>query len=159
MELGLCYSITDIVEKLDTFTHEGRILQRFQSQSTCLEERIKLRFTSQMKYGLLRFFTAELGLIFKNNAGNDFVKLVRGKRPENAAFVNEIVSMHSLMIYTDLIEYKIIGNTKAPLLRCFSFTSKLTHGDIRTTGLCMNYHTFSNLKFRTLFKKSFIVFR
>ena len=59
------------------------------------------------------------------------------------------------MIYTDLIEYNIVGDTKAPLLRCFLFVSKLKSGDIITTGQFMNYQTFSNLQFRPLLKISF----
>ena len=59
------------------------------------------------------------------------------------------------MIYTDLIEYNIVGDTKAPLLRCFPFISKLKSGDIITIGQYMNYQTFSNLQFRPLLKISF----
>ena len=58
-------------------------------------------------------------------------------------------------MYTDLIEYKIFGDTKAPLLRCFPPTSKLKSGDVLTTGQYMNYQTFSNLQFRPLLKTSF----
>ena len=59
------------------------------------------------------------------------------------------------MIYTDLIECSIVGDTKAPLLRWFPFLSKVKSGDIVTTGQYMNYQTFSNLQFRPLLKNSF----
>ena len=59
------------------------------------------------------------------------------------------------MVYTDLIEYNIVGDTKAPFMRCFLFISKLTSGDIITTGQYMNYQTFSNLQFIPLLKNSF----
>ena len=59
------------------------------------------------------------------------------------------------MIYSDLVEYNIVGDTKPPLLRCFPFISKLKGGDIITTGQYMNYQTFSNLQFRPLLKNSF----
>ena len=59
------------------------------------------------------------------------------------------------MIYSDLIEYIIVGDTKSPLLGCFPFISKLKGGDIITTGQYMNYQTFSNLQFRPLLKNSF----
>ena len=58
------------------------------------------------------------------------------------------------MIYSDLVEYNIVGDTKAPLLRCFPFISKLKGGDF-ITGQYMNYQTFSNLQFRPLLKNSF----
>ncbi len=59
------------------------------------------------------------------------------------------------MIYSDLVEYSIVGDTKVPLLRCFPFISKLKGGDIITTGQYMNYQTFSSLQFRPLLKNSF----
>ena len=81
--------------------------------------------------------------------------MLRGKGPQKPEFIYDPVRIHSLMYYTDLIEYKIVGDTKAPLLLCFPFISKLKAGDIITTGQYMNYQTFSNLQFRPLLKKSF----
>ena len=81
--------------------------------------------------------------------------MLRGKGPRKPEFAYGMVRIHSLMIYTDLIEYKIVGDTKAPLLRCCPFTSKLKAGDIITTGQYMNYQAFSKLQFRPLLKNSF----
>ena len=81
--------------------------------------------------------------------------MLRGKGPHKPEFAYDIVRIHSLMIYTDLIEYNILGDRKAPLLRCLSFISKLKSGDIITTGQYMNYQTFSNLQFRPLPKNFF----
>ena len=59
------------------------------------------------------------------------------------------------MIYTDIVEYNIVGDTEALLLRCFPFKSKLKSRDKKTTGQYMNYQTFSNLQFTGLLKNSF----
>ena len=56
------------------------------------------------------------------------------------------------MIYTDIVKYIIVGDTKMPLLRYFPFISKFKSGDIITTGQYMNYQTFSNFQFRRLLK-------
>ena len=80
---------------------------------------------------------------------------MKGKGAHEPQFAYDIVRIHSLMIYSDLVEYSIVGDTKAPLLRCFSFISKLIGGDITTTGQYMNYQTISNLQFRPLLKTSF----
>ena len=80
--------------------------------------------------------------------------MLRGRGPHKAESAYDLVRIHSLMIYTDLIEYNIVGDTKAPLLRCSPFISKLKTGDIVTTGQYMNYQTFSNLQFRPLLKNS-----
>ena len=103
----------------------------------------------------LAFCSTDLGHIFDNNVGNEFGVLMIGKGPHEPEFAYNIVRIHSLMIYSDIVEYNVVGDTKAPLLRCFLFISKLKGGDIITTGQYMNYQTFSNLQFRPLLKNSF----
>ena len=103
----------------------------------------------------LAIFSTDLGHIFGGDVGNDSGILMSGKGPHEPTFAYDIVRIHSLMIYTDIVEYNIVGDTKAPLLRCFPFLSKLKFGDIITTGQYMNYQTFSNLQFRRLLKNSF----
>ena len=101
------------------------------------------------------FLSTDLGHVFGSNVGNEFGVMLRGKRPHKPQFAYDIVRIHSLMMYTNLIEYNIVGDTKAQLLRCFPFTSKLKSGDIITTGQYMNYQTLSNLQFRPLLKNFF----
>ena len=75
-------------------------------------------------------------------------------KPEVAFNINAI---HSSIIYTDLIEYKIVGNTMTlmtSLLGCFPFVWKPEVRDPITTGQYMNYQTFGNLQFRPLLKCS-----
>ena len=43
--------------------------------------------------------------------------MLTGKGPHKSESAYDIVRIHSLMIYTDLSEYNIVGDTKAPLLR------------------------------------------
>ena len=103
----------------------------------------------------LAFCSTDLGHIFGNNVGNHFGVLMKRKGPHEPQFLYDIVRIHLLMIYSDLVEYSIVGDTKVPLLRCFPFISKLKGGDITTTGQYMNYQTFSNLQFRPLLRTSF----
>ena len=84
-----------------------------------------------------------------------FEVMLRRKCPHKLEFAYDIVRMHSLMIYTDLIEYNVLGDMKAPLLRCFLFISKLKAGNIITTRQYMRYQALSNLQFRPLLKTSF----
>ena len=100
----------------------------------------------------LAFCSSDMGHIFGNNVGNKFGVLMIGKGPHESEFAYDIVRTNSLLIYSDLLEYNIVGDTKAPLLRCFSFIWKLKGGDISTTGHYMSYQTFSNLQFRPLIK-------
>ena len=65
----------------------------------------------------LEFFSTDLGHIFGSNVGNEMGVMLRRKGPHKPEFAYAIVRIHSLMIYTDLIEYSIVGSTKAPLLR------------------------------------------
>ncbi len=103
----------------------------------------------------LAFFSTDPGHIFRSNVGNEFGVMLRGKGPHKPEFAYDIVRIHSVMLYIDLNQYSTVGDTKAPLLRCFPFLSKLKCGDIITTGHYMNYQTFSKLQFRPLLKNSF----
>ena len=103
----------------------------------------------------LAFCGTDLGHIFGNNVGKQFVVLMKRKGPHEPQFAYDIVRIHSLMIYSDLVEYNIVGDTKTCLLRCFPFISKLKGGEIITSGQYMNYQTFSNLQFRPLLKNFF----
>ena len=82
----------------------------------------------------LAFCSTNLGHIFGNNVGNEFGVLMIGKGPHESEFAFDIVRIRSLMIYSDIVEYNIVGDTKAPLLRCFPFISKLKGGGIIATG-------------------------
>ena len=103
----------------------------------------------------LAVFSTYLGHMFGGDMRNDWGILMCGKGPHEPTFAYDIVCIHSLIIYTDIVEYNIVGDSKAPLLRCFPFIPKLKSGDIITTGQYMNYQIFSNLQFRRLLKNSF----
>ena len=71
------------------------------------------------------FCSTDLGHIFGNNVANQFGVLMTGKGLQEPEFAYNIDRIHSLTFYRDLVEYNIVGDTKAPLLRCFPFISKL----------------------------------
>ena len=85
--------------------------------------------------------------------------MLRGEGPHKPQFASNIVRIHSLMRYTELLEHNNVGDTKAPLLRCFPFISNLKAGDIITSGQYMNYQTFNNLQLRPLLKSFLHSFR
>ena len=155
LEPGLYPSITDTVEAMTILIQE-----RHNHSENCIKVKVSRR-TQKIEVYLaneesgLAFLSTNLGHIFRCNVGNEFGVMLRGKGPHKPEFDYDIVCIHSLMIYTDLIEYNIVGDTKAPLLRCFPFNSELKAGDIITTAQYMNYQTFSDLQFRPLLKKSF----
>ena len=151
LEPGLYTPITDIVEAMNTLIQE-----RNNHNESCITVKVSRRsqkiviMLANDSSGLA-FCSTDLGHLFGNIVGNQFGVLMKGKGHHEPQFVR----IHSLMIYSDLVEYSIVGNTKAPLLRCFPFISKLKGGDIIATGQYMNYQTFSNLQFRPLLKNCF----
>ena len=155
IEPGLYTSITDIVQAMNTLIQEKN-----NHNETCITAKVSRR-TQEVGIMLandssgLAFCSTDLGHIFGNNVGNEFGVLMIGKGPQEPEFAYDIVRIHSLMIYSDIVQYSIVGDTKAPLLRCFFFISKLKGGDIITTGQYMNYQTFSNLQCRPRLKNSF----
>ena len=155
LQPGLYTSIIDILEAMNTLIQE-----RNKHNETCITVKVSRRtqnvvITLANDNSGLAFSSTDLGHIFGNNVGNCFGVLMKGKGPHEPQFAYDIVRIHSLMIYSDLVEYSIVGDTKAPLLRCFPFISKLKGGDIIKTGQYMNYQSFSNLQFKTMLKNSF----
>ena len=145
LEPGLYFSITDIVEAMNTLIQEMN-----NHNETCITVKVSRR-TQKVVSTLandtsgLAFCSSELGHIFDKNVGNEYGVLMIRKGPLEPEFPCDIFRIHSLMIYSDLVEYNILGDTKAPLMRCFPIISKLKGGDVITTGQYMNYQTFSNL--------------
>ena len=118
---GLYPSITDFVEAMNIL-----IQKRHNHSENCIKVKVS-RKTQEVENYLaneasgLAFFSTDLGHIFGSNVGNEFGVMLRGKGPHKPEFAYDIIRIHSLMIYTDLIEYNIFGDTKAPLLRCFFY--------------------------------------
>ena len=117
LEPGLYPSIKDIVEAMNILIQE-----RHNRSENCIKVKVSRR-TQKFEIHLaneasgLAFFSTDLGHIFGSNVGNEFGVMLRGKGPHKPEFAYDIVRIHSLIIYTDLIKYNIVGDTKAPLLR------------------------------------------
>ena len=138
MQLGLYPSITNFVEAMNTLIQE-----RHNHRESCITVKgsrrtQKVEIYLKIKNVVLHFFSTNLGHIFGSNGRNEFGVMLRGKGPQKPEFAYHIVRIHSLMIYTDLIEYRILGDTKTLLLRCFLFIWKLKAGDDKTTGQYTN---------------------
>ena len=155
LEPGLYFSKTDIVEAMNTLIQE-----RNNHRDTCITIKVS-RVTQKVKVYLandessLAIFSTDFGHIFGGDVRNDLGILMSGKVPHEPTFAYDIVRIHSLMIYTVIVEYNIVGDTMAPLLRCFPFISKLNSGDIITTRQYMSHQTFSNLQCSWLLENSF----
>ena len=124
-EPGLYTSITDIVKAMKILIQE-----RNNHNETCITVKVSRRTQTVVimfanDSSGLAFCSTDLGHIFGNNVGNQFGVLMKRNSPHEPQFAYGIVRIHWLMIYSDLVEYSIVGYTKAPLLRCFPFISKL----------------------------------
>ena len=156
LEPGLYTSTTDIVEAMNMLIQE-----RNNQNENCITVKVSRR-TQKVVVMLandtsgLEFCNNDLGHLFAINVGTQFELLIKRKCPHETEIAYDIVvRIHSLIIYSDLVKYNIVGDTKASLLRCFPSISKLKGGDIITTGQYINYQTFSNQQFRHLLENSF----
>ena len=155
LEPGIYYCITDIVEAMNTLIHE-----RHNHNKKCITVKMsrrtqKVEIYFENERSGLAFSSTDLGHIVGSNVGKEFGAMSRENWNHKPDFADRLVRIHSLMKYTDLIEYNILGDAKAPLLRCFLYIWKLKAGHLITTGQYMNCQTFSNLLFRPLLKNSF----
>ena len=121
LEPGVYSSITHIVEAMNTL-----IQARHNHSENCITVKMSQR-TQKVEINLadersgVAFFSTDLGHIFGSIVGNDFAVMLRGEGPYKPELAYDFVRIHSPMIYTDLIEYKIVGDTKASLRPCFLF--------------------------------------
>ena len=155
-EPGLHPSITDVVEAMNSL-----IQNRNNHNDNCLRVKVsrrsrKVGVSLVNKESSLVISGHDLGQIFGGDVRKNMGFLMRGKGPRKPLFAYDIVRVHSLMIITDNVEYNMVWDTQALLLRCFSSISKLKSGDTITTRQYMNYQTFSNLQFRRLLKNFFL---
>ena len=110
LELGLHTSITEIVEAMDALTQD-----RNNHNETCITVKVSRR-TQEVANMLandssgLAFCSTDLGLIFGYNVGNPFGVLMKRKGPHEPEFAYDIVRIHSLMIYSDIVEYNTVGD-------------------------------------------------
>ena len=119
-----------------------------------ITQRISLGLTN--KNSLLVIFSTNLFQVFGcEEAVYGMGISMSGAGPHFPKFPCDIVRIHTLMTFSDIVEYNIIGDTKAALLRCIPFISKIKIGDIIFTGQYMNYQNFPNLQFKKILKNSF----
>ena len=111
-----------------------------------ITQRIPLRLPNQNS--LLVIFSADLCHVFGREAAVYGMGVFKsGAGPHFSKFPYDIVRIHFLMIYSDIVEYNILIDTKAALLRCIPFISKVKNKDITSAGQYQNYQNFPNLQF------------
>ena len=96
-----------------------------------------------------------------NLASNDIANVIGFPSPclippaANVAMLPyDIQRIHTVMVYTDIIQHGIIGDTKAPILRCFPLTPRFKNESL-TIHQYMNYQSFDKLQFKKILKTSF----
>ena len=104
LEPGLYTSITDVVEAMKTLIQE-----RNNHNETCITVKVSRRSQKVViilanDTSGLAFCSTEVGHIFGNHVVNKFVVLMKGKGPHEPQFAYDLVRIHSLMVYSDLVE-------------------------------------------------------
>ena len=156
IEPGLYPSIVDIVVAMNNKIRERLGAQVFEYNGIYVSvdkitQKVAVHLPESQSVFIIQ--SADLSHIFgcdleQNQTG----VIMKGKGPHYPQYSYDIIRIHSLMIYSDIIEYNIVGDTKTPLLRCIPFISKVKSGDIISTGQYMNYQSFTNLQFKKLLK-------
>ena len=104
LEPGLYPSITHLGEAMNILTQE-----RHNHSENCIKVEVSRRTQKVDIYLVnegsgLEFLSTDLGHFFGSNVGNELGVMLRGKGPHKPEFGYVIVRIHSLKIYTDLIE-------------------------------------------------------
>ena len=159
IEPGLYPSIVEILEAMNNKTRERLGAQVFEYNGILVSvdkitQKVAVHLPESQSVFIIQ--SADLSHIFgcdleQNQTG----VIMKGKGPHYPQNSYDTIRIHSLMIYSDIIKYNIVGDTKNPLLRCIPFVSKVKSGDIISTGQYINYQSFTNLQFKKLLKNCF----
>ena len=137
-EPGLYPSIVDIVVAMNSKIRERLGVQVFESNGIFVSvDKIAQKVAVQLpeNQSVFTIPSADLSHIFGGNLEqNQTGVIMKAKVPPYPQYSYDIISTHSLMIYSDIIEYNLVGDIKTPLLRCIPFISKVKSGDIIFTG-------------------------
>ena len=133
LEPDLNHSIFDNMDATNTLTQERPNHRNFyRSQSVSKNAKVEIQLANEESG--LAFFSTDLGHFFGSNIGNESGVILREKEPRMPMFACDYVGIDSLKICTDLIKYNIADDTKASMLRCSIFISKLLSGVNITKG-------------------------
>ena len=152
---GLYPSTMDIVEAKNRFIQQRHTYTEIFTTIEVFRKTQKIESQLANEGSGLVFFSTRWGEIFGDIVDNASAVLLRGKGTHKREIAYDIVRIHPLVMYTDLIEYSIVRDTTAPLFCCLFVVWKFQAGDFIFTGQYMNYQIISNLKFRPLLKNSF----
>ena len=131
LDPGLYPSIFDFVNEMNRKVQEIEMYEKTPIRLLVnkITRRISLRLPNQNCLPVL--FSANHCHIFGcEEAVLDIGVFMGGAGPHCPKFPYDIVQIHILMIYSDIVESNIVGDTKAALLRCIPFISKIKNGDI-----------------------------
>ena len=111
LETGLHPSTADTVEAMRTLIQE-----KDNHSDSCITVKMSRRMQKveiylENEYGRA-FVSTDLRHIFRSNVGKEFRVMSRGKGPHKPEVASDIVCIHTLMIYKDLIEYNILSATR-----------------------------------------------
>ena len=67
------------------------------------------------------------------------------------SYPSDIQRLHTIMLYTDIIEHQIVGDTTAPLLRVVPLTSRMKNNELSKTEDSQTVHLFTEpLQFKKI---------
>ena len=153
LDPGLYHSISVIVNETNRKIQEREEYEKtsIKLHVTKITQRISLSLPNQNS--LIVIFSADLCHVFGcEEAAYDLGVFMSGAGPHFPKFPYDIVRIHNLKIYSDIVEYNIVSDTKTALLRCIPLVSKTKNGDITSTGQYLNYQNFPNLQFKKILK-------
>ena len=135
LDPGLYPSISDIVNEMNTKIQERDSYEKITIGLHVDKTTQRISLSLSNRNSLLVTFSAYIGHVFGwEEAVYGMGVFMSGADPHFPKFPYDIVRVHTLMIYSNFVEYNTVGHTNAALLRCIPFILKVKNGDIISTG-------------------------
>ena len=147
IEPGMYESLDEIVEAMNAKSTVKYPMAKIGEKSVSKNGNVRFRFLTES------YFEPESDDL-KQIFGYHEPQELPASHDWEGTYPLDLSRFHSMMVYTDIIEDEIVGDVKAPLLRCVHIVTRYKNNNIYLTQNVM-VKTFDNPQYKRVVKQSF----
>jgi len=140
---GLYQNVGEILDEIHkqikdyykfAFSEDPKTYNFFSYRINTITQKLEIKISEDE--GQIILYSDDLKAILGYNSNTALNGIIYNKEHRNnedwiqAQYPVDIQRLHTLLVYTDIIEHQIVGDTNAPLLRSIALTSKIKNSSI-----------------------------
>lgn len=156
MNKGVYHNLTSIEGEMNNaITRKEIETGRSLRKSPTDKRLIRLQLNQQNLKLNVQLLYQEASLFLKSDDLKQILGIAQSRklkgRTHESDYTFDIARFHTLMIYSDIVEYTIVGDVKVPLLRSISHIPRMKNFQLTQTQQVID-KTFTNLQFKKVLK-------